>query len=330
MEPGSLGAMRFEPVSNPGDSQREATLRAWATKAGFPGVPDRIAITVANGNMRTTVYKDVTLLAMAVNSEEFVTLCGHPGDNVELCHVRGIPCAWRMADSFMAIGLLVNPTDSRCTFVPRFEGTNRVQMWIGPSLIWEKRIDVKRVISREEWGAVAPKPHTETIGGFQHLTLHHSSNTASGLSEMRRIQRIHMSLFPYNFFGGKDFYDIGYHFVVDKTGRLYEGRRLESSPGSPSGPFAKGEHVGSNNTVAGLGVCIMGDFEATEGNEQLEYWPQVAIQRTVAALCLRYRIAPRQISYHRVLSVGSPSLCPGSNFIPKIPEIIQRVSYSIQ
>jgi hypothetical protein len=42
---------------------------------------------------------------------------------------------------------------------------------------------------------------------------------------------MHMSNWPYNFFGGKDFDDIGYHLIMDKGGVVYEGRQLEGSPG---------------------------------------------------------------------------------------------------
>lgn len=330
MAAGSQGLVRFDRALARGDSKSRFTFWGWATKPSRPGIPDRITFTIWNEHFSTTVSKEVVLLPMALKSDELVTLHGHPGDAFELCHVPGIPCTWIFSNPFMNVGTFDYPDDSQCSFIPRAGGVNQIQMWIGNSLIWERPVLVYPVISREEWNAVAPKPHKEIMSGFQHLTLHHSSNTASGYSEMRRIQRIHMSLFPYNFFGGKDFYDIGYHFVVDKEGRVFEGRRLESAPGSRFGPYTKGEHVGSNNTVAGLGLCMMGDFESTEGDEQLGYWAQVGLQRIIAALCLRYRITAQQISYHRVLSVGSPSLCPGSNFIPKIPEIIQRVSETIQ
>jgi hypothetical protein len=69
----------------------------------------------------------------------------------------------------------------------------------------------------------------------------------------------------------------------------------------------------------------MGDFEATEGAERLGSSVQARVQRIAAALCLRYQISPNQISYHQALSVGKPSLCPGSNFIQMIPEVISNV-----
>lgn len=330
MAPGSVGEMRWETGFFSVFSGESVVVKGWCIKPGIPGRKDRIAARIQHPSFSEVVFKDIQLLPVSFNGDAICMLGGHPNDTIELCSVPGIACEWRFLNESPNLGELDAPHDSKCSFRARRSGVNWIQMWIGETMIWEKTIEVFPIISREAWGALDPLPHRETMDNFQHLTLHHSSNTASGVGEIRRIQRVHMSKFPYNIFGGKDFYDIGYHFLVDKEGRLFEGRRLESAPGAPFGPYTKGEHVGSNNTVAGLGFCTMGDFESTEGNERLSDIQQIRIERILAALCIRYRIAPEQISYHRELSVGKPSLCPGSNFIPRIPEITRRVRSYLQ
>ncbi len=57
--------------------------------------------------------------------------------------------------------------------------------------------------------------------------------------------------------------------------------------------------MGSNNTVAGFGLCTMGDYESSEGNES---WPasrQKAIEKVISAVCRRYKLGFEKISYHQ-------------------------------
>jgi hypothetical protein len=326
MDPESVGQIFWEKAFYEYLSGQKLIVRGWGSKPGLPGRPDRIGLRILHPSFTTTVFKDIQILPMSFKGREISMLSGHPGDAIELCPISGVRCTWRFLDPTSPVGVFQNPEDSHCVFVAKNPGVNVIQMWMGPHLLWKRVVNVLPIVSREQWGAVKPKPHQETMPGFQHLTLHHSSNTSSGPGEMRRIQRLHMSLFPYNFFAGKNFYDIGYHYVLDKEGMLYEGRRLESEPGIPGGPFTKGEHVGSNNTVAGLGVCLMGDYEKTEGNESIYIPMMIQLEKYLAALCVRYRIRTADFSYHRALSVGTPSLCPGSNFIPVIPPLLIHVS----
>ena len=273
------------------------------------------------------------LLPMEVNSPELYMFSGHTGDKVELCKASGT-CEWRLKSASPAIGTFDHPTDLACSFTATTKGKNTIQLVMGGNVVWEKPTEVIEIVTRAGWGAVAPKAHTQTMPDFQHVTLHHTSNANTGAAEMQRIQQLHMSLFPYVMpfgpFKGKNFDDIGYHFIIDKTGVVYEGRQLEAAPGAPGGPYTKGEHVGSNNTVAGIGFCTMGDYEGTEGNEA---WPaarQKYLEKAVSALCRRYKLSASKLNYHKALALPPGSLCPGSNYIPTIPDIIKHVTENLQ
>lgn len=277
------------------------------------------------------------LLPIEVNCPELYMFAGHDNDEVELCKVSGIKCEWKLKNTWPVIGTFSNPTDTACKFKAVDYGAygNRkdtIQLLIGSKVVWEKPIEVIRIVPRSEWGAVAPKAHSQTIASFQHVTLHHTSNPNSSVEELQRIQKVHMSLFPYNLYGGKNFDDIGYHFIMGKDGTVYEGRQLESSPGAKGGPYTKGEHVATNNTVAGIGFCTMGNYEATE--EDGEAWPatrQKALEKAVSALCRRYKLPSSKINHHNALALpASPSLCPGSNYIPTIPDIVKHVNENLQ
>jgi hypothetical protein len=327
MAPGSTIEVHWERDAVSGVPGEKMLVRGWALSPSNGAGRDLIALDIIHPSFTGTVVKEIFILPANINGPEFFTFCGHPNDSIQLCPLPGFDCQWEFRNEGVKLGWFDHPQDSRCTFRATTPGFNAIQLRVAGTVVWWKEIWVLPIVTREEWGAAPPKPHSQTISGFEHLTLHHTSNTGTGMSEMRRIQKLHMSLFPYNFFGGKNFDDIGYHFIVDKDGRVYEGRRLESAPGAFRGPYTKGEHVGANNTVAGIGVCLMGDYEATEGNEALSFLHQQRLERVLAALCIRYRIHHSQISYHQMLAVGSgASLCPGSNVIPKIPYIIDSVA----
>jgi hypothetical protein len=290
-------------------------------------------IPTISSNSYGSLISGVNLVPLEVNCPELYMFGGNKNDVVELCKVSGITCEWKLKSATPAIGTFDHPADTACSFTATTKGKNTIQLIIGGKVAWEKPTEIIDIVTRAGWGAVAPKAHAQTMPDFQHVTLHHTSNTNTGAQEMQRIQKLHMGLFPYNLplSGGKNFDDIGYHFVMDKTGVVYEGRQLEAAPGTPRGPYTKGEHVATNNTVAGIGFCTMGDYEGTEGNEP---WPaarQKDLEKAVSALCRRYKIPSSKLSYHKVMAlVASPSECPGSNYIQTIPDIIKHVNESLQ
>jgi hypothetical protein len=294
----------------------------------------QVAATSRDGkSLGDDAIKTKILLPLEVNCPELYMFSGHAGDKVELCKVSGIVCEWKLKNATPVIGTFDHPTDTACSFTATTKGKNTIQLVMRGNVVWEKPTEVIEIVPRAVWGAVDSRAHTETMPDFQHVTLHHTSNANTGAAEMQRIQKLHMGLFPYNlpFSGGKNFDDIGYHFIMDKAGIVYEGRQLEVAPGAPGGPYTKGEHVNNNNTVAGIGFCTMGDYEGTEGNEA---WPsarQKDLEKAVSALCRRYKLPASKLSYHKVMArAASQSLCPGSNYIPSIPEIIKHVTENLQ
>ena len=50
--------------------------------------------------------------------------------------------------------------------------------------------------------------------------------------------------------GGGPWGDIGYHYLIDPDGRVYEGRRLKW----------QGAHATGSNNIDNIGVCMIGNF----------------------------------------------------------------------
>lgn len=80
-------------------------------------------------------------------------------------------------------------------------------------------------VERSSWGAVKGKPDMVMDWDYAMIALHHAGRSHSctpGAEQMQEIQKGHLS---------QKYDDIGYHFGIDCTGQVYEGRdiRLQGS-----------------------------------------------------------------------------------------------------
>jgi hypothetical protein len=104
-------------------------------------------------------------------------------------------------------------------------------------------LDKHGIIKREKWkartGKIPDKPESYDWD-YTTVVLHHSGRR--GATNPNDVQNKHMD--------EKKFDDVGYHFMVDPSGRVYEGRKL----------YFKGSHVEQANTSK-IGILVMGNFE---------------------------------------------------------------------
>jgi hypothetical protein len=103
------------------------------------------------------------------------------------------------------------------------------------------------VFTRADWQARAPKAAYTTLGGIRSVVIHHGGPVgapretfAAGAQTCRDWQNFHMNVRGWN--------DIGYHYLVDAHGRLYQGRPT----------WAIGAHVEMENTHR-VGLNFMQD-----------------------------------------------------------------------
>ncbi len=291
------------------------------------------------GNTAHSEQVTLRLLPVEVNCPELYMFSGHSGDKVELSKVSGIVCEWKLKTAVPAIGTFNHPADSACSFTATAPGKNAIQLLVGGNVAWEKPIEVQDLKARTAWGAEAVDmsgmsgvmrnppttgpPLTQILG----VTYHHSANAGDGVAEILRIQREHKAEgFPYNLpviLGGHENWgDIGYHFVMTKDGTVYVGRELEAAPGTFGGPYTLGADVKNNNTAAGIGICMLGNYD-TEAFSQTH---QKNLEKVLTAICRRYKLTTSTLSYHAARSVTQPTThCPGANVIPKSQEIADHV-----
>lgn len=152
------------------------------------------------------------------------------------------------------------------------------------------------VIARSQWTRVgiARPGEVNPLGQVNRITIHHdgmdgftSTSTGDAIDRLETIRAAHVNQ--------RKFADIGYHFVIDPGGRVWEGRSLKF----------QGAHVRDQNEN-NLGVMCLGNFDRHQpSGPQLQ-----TLDRFVAAQMRRFRVPINRVYTHQELN---PTACPGRN-----------------
>ena len=146
------------------------------------------------------------------------------------------------------------------------------------------------VISRAEWGAdeslrfdangneIWPREYIIPRKVFIHHTAG-SNNIPDPAAAVRAVYYFHAVT--------RGWGDIGYNFVVDQQGRIYQGRY----GGEIDRHIVVGGHTLGYN-YSSMGISVLGNFESSAGGIALPAAAEAAIESFVAARCQRYGIDP--------------------------------------
>ena len=183
-------------------------------------------------------------------------------------------------------------------------------------------VDKPNIISRSEWGARNPKYDYSNHPYFNKMTLHHAAGWGAktldeGKAAVKSIQEFHQD--------GRGWSDIGYHFLVDMAGNIYQGRP----------ETVLGAHVGGANT-GNIGVCILGCYHPPETsipcNDEMSYDSEKSLIQLYAWISDTYGVEPKVLKGHRDY-FGNTS-CPGNNVWSMLPqlrsEIVLFILYGFQ
>lgn len=168
------------------------------------------------------------------------------------------------------------------------------------------------VLARSTWASRGPIPsRINPMRGISRITIHHEGmpdmpfTTTDKDATRQRLEMVRNSHVNH-----RGWADIGYHFVVDRAGRVWEGRPLAY----------QGAHV-KNENENNIGVMCLGNFEIqTPSAAQV-----TALENFVRDLRRRHRVAEARIYTHREL--GSTS-CPGRNLQPRINWLRQQHKFA--
>lgn len=147
------------------------------------------------------------------------------------------------------------------------------------------------LVPRSKWTKQPVKGNNRPMGKVTRLTVHHTDEHGGmvGLPDIEVIRRIE------NYHRGpeKRWAAIGYHYLIGKDGRVYEGRPTKY----------QGAHVSSENEN-NVGISVIGDF-----HRKLPSARQLAaLQSFLNDTRDRYKVGRGRVYGHRDLN---SSICPG-------------------
>lgn len=178
-------------------------------------------------------------------------------------------------------------------------------------------VDKPKIITRAEWGAKNPKYDYSNHPYFNKMTLHHAAGWGAktldeGKAAVKSIQEFHQD--------GRGWSDIGYHFLVDMAGNIYQGRP----------ETVLGAHVGGANT-GNIGVCMLGCYHPPETSipcfDEMTYSSEQSLIKLYAWISDTYDVEPKLLKGHRDY-FGTTS-CPGNNVWSTLPQLRSEISLFI-
>lgn len=149
------------------------------------------------------------------------------------------------------------------------------------------------VIPRTAWTSASVASNVNPMNGVTRITVHHAGGKPVWFTAASKTYRMLESIR-----GGhrsQGWADIGYHFIVDRGGRVIQGRPL----------IYQGAHVSQNNEH-NVGVMVLGNFDKQRPATAQTH----ALHATLNALASAYRVPVSRVYTHQELR---PTACPGKS-----------------
>lgn len=148
------------------------------------------------------------------------------------------------------------------------------------------------VIARTKWTSATPKRWlADSMTKIRRITIHHdaimpvpSGSYADSLRRMNLIRRGHLN---------NGWADIGYHFAIDPSGRVWQARPLE----------LQGAHVKDHNP-GNLGIVVFGNYEKIRPTQATLN----SVNKMVAYAMQRFNVPLANVHTHQELR---NTACPG-------------------
>ena len=157
------------------------------------------------------------------------------------------------------------------------------------------------VMARSSWTRNGPIiSRLNPMNGISRITLHHEGapDTPVYFTDTRTVaERIELDRQAHL---ERGWGDIGYHYIIDRAGRVWEGRPIQY----------QGAHVRDNNEH-NIGVMCMGNFDIQQPSEaQLS-----SLAAFTQKLRRKHNVSVNRVFTHQELM---PTHCPGRSMQPRI------------
>jgi len=172
----------------------------------------------------------------------------------------------------------------------------------GEGVLYARTIGDAEVHERSEWGARSTRC-SAGLGNAYRMAIHHTesptNDSVSPQARLRNIQSYHMDV--------RGWCDIGYHYLMSRDGRLWEGR-----PG-----HLRGAHAGAGHNTGNIGLSVIGSHGSTPiTGTQLHSFAGL-----IRGLCDQHGISTTRsaIKGHREYKSTS---CPGNALFAQLDDIV--------
>jgi hypothetical protein len=159
------------------------------------------------------------------------------------------------------------------------------------------------VIPRSRWtsegivaGRLTANGNGGLMNGISRITVHHDAldsgsirSTGDAIRRLNQVRTAHITRRP------EPFADIGYHYIIDPQGRIWEGRPIRY----------QGAHVKGQNEH-NLGIVLMGHFDRQSPTPAA----LDSLERFVVWAMHHYNIPLSRVKTHQEMA---PTECPGRN-----------------
>jgi len=159
------------------------------------------------------------------------------------------------------------------------------------------------VIPRSSWTRVGPDmKRVDAMGAVKLITFHHSGDPkpffiddfAGTAQHLEWVRQYHRS---------RNFQDIGYHFAIDRAGRVWQLRSLHY----------EGQHVRSNNPN-NIGIVVLGNFD----KQQMTNAQREKVKSFGSLVRRMYGLPIGRVLTHQEIVKTE---CPGDNMQPFMVQI---------
>jgi len=158
-------------------------------------------------------------------------------------------------------------------------------------------VALPNVLPRSAWGAHRMRTNLDRMTSITRITVHHTATRLPDNTPRTAADAI--LKFQVEHQNDKGWADIGYHFLIDPAGRIWQGRPLEW----------QGAHAGTPDlNVGNIGIALIGDFDV----EQPSGAQKQALGDLLTSLCIRYHVDRGHVFTHKEIRPG-PTECPGQS-----------------
>ncbi len=169
-------------------------------------------------------------------------------------------------------------------------------------------------MAQGDWRTTPPDARNmEPMLRISRLTLHHSAlyfrdtRLDTSRAQVQQIQSAHMT--------DRGYGDIGYHFVIDPAGRVFEGRSLAY----------QGAHASGENNLENIGICLLGNFVRGRQGQDPSEAQLGSLKQVIDALRKTYSISVGNCFSH---SDFKQTECPGDAVVEWLAEYRRNATAS--